>query len=80
MTIVMQLGLTMVGCIAFCFWVGYRVDKWMGTKGVFITIGTLLGVFGGANVCYRQIMALTVESEKEKEGGKPPEDKLDGTG
>ena len=80
MTIVMQLGLTMAGCIAFCFWVGYRLDKWLGTKGIFITIGTLLGVAGGANVCYRAIMELTPDTRKEDEGGNPPEDKQDGTG
>ncbi|WP_084511657.1 AtpZ/AtpI family protein [Desulfatibacillum aliphaticivorans] len=80
MTIVMQLGLTMAGCIAFCFWAGYELDKWLGTRGVFITIGTLLGVAGGANVCYRAIMDLTRDSGKGDKGEKSPEDKQDGTG
>lgn len=56
LTIVMQLGLTMVGCIAFCFFIGLKLDQWLGTKGVFITIFTLLGIVGGANVAYRQVM------------------------
>jgi len=58
LTIVMQLGLTMVGCVVFCFFVGYYLDKWLDTTGVFITIFTILGVIGGANVAYRQIMEI----------------------
>lgn len=57
--IVSQIGLTMAGCIIFCFYIGYLIDGWLGTRGVFITIFTILGVIGGANVVYRQIMAVT---------------------
>ena len=57
--IIMQLGLTMIGCIGFCLAVGFYLDRWIGTRGVFITIFILLGVAGGANVCYRQIMDVT---------------------
>ena len=67
LSIVMQLGLTMAGCIVFCFFVGFYLDRWLGTRGVFITIFTLLGVVGGANVAYRQIMELFREKEKETE-------------
>jgi F0F1-type ATP synthase assembly protein I len=65
-TFVMQLGLTMAGCIVFCFFVGYYLDRWFGTRGVFVTIFILLGVAGGANVCYRQILEIMQEKEKEK--------------
>lgn len=58
LTIVMQLGLTMVGCIGFCFFIGLQIDKWIGTKGIFVTIFTILGIFGGGNVAYRQIMEI----------------------
>ena len=54
--IVMQLGLTMVGCVGFCFYVGLQIDKWLGTKGLFVSIFTILGVIGGGVVVYRQIM------------------------
>ena len=57
--IVTQLGLTMVGCIAFCFFIGLYLDRWLGTKGVFITIFIILGVIGGGVVVYRQIMEIT---------------------
>ena len=61
--VVTQLGLTMAGCIAFCFFVGLYLDRWLGTRGVFITIFILLGVIGGANVVYRQILDITQQKE-----------------
>lgn len=65
LTIVMQLGLTMAGCIGFCFFVGHTLDKWLGFRGVFTTIFILLGIAGGANVCYRQIIKVTDPEKKE---------------
>jgi len=56
LTLVLQLGLTMAGCITFCFLLGLYLDRWLGLKGIFITIFTILGVVGGANVVYRQIL------------------------
>ena len=64
LTIVMQLGLTMAGCIVFCFFVGHYLDRWLGLKGVFTTVFILLGIAGGANVCYRQIMEITEPKDK----------------
>jgi F0F1-type ATP synthase assembly protein I len=69
LTIVMQLGLTMAGCIIFCFFIGLYLDKWLGTKGVFVTVFIVLGVIGGANTAYRQILGIT-ESNKEDEPNK----------
>ncbi len=57
--IVMQIGLTMAGCIVFCFFVGRLIDTWLGTKGIFTAIFTVLGVIGGGVVVYRQIMEIT---------------------
>jgi F0F1-type ATP synthase assembly protein I len=39
--------------------VGHFLDKWLGLKGVFTTVFILLGIAGGANVCYRQILEIT---------------------
>ena len=64
LTIVMQLGLTMAGCIVFCFFVGHYLDKWLGLKGVFTTVFILLGIAGGANVCYRQILEIIEPKDK----------------
>ncbi len=57
--IVIQIGLTMAGCIIFCFFVGLYLDKWLGTKGIFVTIFTILGVIGGGVTVYRQILDVT---------------------
>ncbi|MDI6795742.1 MAG: AtpZ/AtpI family protein [Desulfatibacillaceae bacterium] len=58
LTIVMQLGLTMAGCVVFCFFVGRWLDDLLGLSGILTTVFILLGVAGGAVVCYRQIMEL----------------------
>jgi ATP synthase protein I len=67
--IVTQLGLTMAGCIAFCFFIGLYLDRWLGTKGIFITIFIILGVIGGGVVVYRQIMEITEVKEEDKNSG-----------
>jgi F0F1-type ATP synthase assembly protein I len=59
LSIVMQIGLTMAGCIVFCFFVGLYLDKWLETKGIFVTVFTILGVIGGGVTVYRQIMEIT---------------------
>ena len=64
--VVTQLGLTMAGCITFCFFIGLYLDKWLGTRGVFITIFIILGIIGGANVVYRQILEITEQKEDGK--------------
>jgi len=67
-TIVSQLGLTMVGSILFCFAIGYYLDKWLNTKGLFMTLFILLGIMGGGYTVYRQIMEIT-----HKDGDRKPE-------
>ncbi|MCJ7596214.1 MAG: AtpZ/AtpI family protein [Desulfobacterales bacterium] len=61
----------MAGSILFCFAIGYYLDKWLGTKGLFITIFILLGVAGGGYTSYRQIMEVTKgdEEKRGKDGG-----------
>jgi F0F1-type ATP synthase assembly protein I len=67
--IVMQIGLTMAGCIVFCFFVGRLIDNQLGTKGIFTTIFTVLGVVGGGVVVYRQIMEVTEIKNKNETNG-----------
>ncbi len=69
--IVMQLGLTMAGCILFCLYIGLKLDDWLGTKGVFVTIFILLGVAGGAVTTYRQIMEVTPGNKDCKDTNRP---------
>uniref|UniRef100_A0A832A2K8 AtpZ/AtpI family protein n=1 Tax=Desulfacinum infernum TaxID=35837 RepID=A0A832A2K8_9BACT len=58
LALVTQVGLTMAGSIAFCFMIGYYLDKWLGTRGVFLVIFIVLGIIGGAVTVYRQITGL----------------------
>ncbi len=58
LALVTQVGLTMAGSIVFCFIVGRYLDKWLGTRGVFLIIFIVLGIVGGAVTVYRQITRL----------------------
>ena len=69
LSIVMQIGLTMAGCIVFCFFVGLYLDKWIGTRGIFVTIFTILGVIGGAVTVYRQILEVIEDKPDQRENG-----------
>ncbi|KIX15816.1 ATP synthase [Dethiosulfatarculus sandiegensis] len=65
LALVTQVGLTFAGSLLLCFAVGYWLDEWLGTKGLFITVFILLGVAGGGYTVYRQIMALDDTSAKD---------------
>lgn len=65
LTLVSQLGLTMVGSIGLGFAVGYYLDKWLGTRGVFLVLFILLGIVGGGYTVFRQIRELE-DSQKEE--------------
>ena len=72
LSIVTQLGLTMAGCIFFCFFVGRYLDRLLGTRGIFVAIFTILGVIGGGVVVYRQILEVTevkTEDNKDSDNG-----------
>jgi F0F1-type ATP synthase assembly protein I len=66
LSILMQIGLTMAGCIVFCFFIGLYLDRWLTTKGVFVTVFTLLGVIGGAVTVYRQIREIIEPRQKSR--------------
>jgi F0F1-type ATP synthase assembly protein I len=68
----MQIGLTMAGCIVFCFFIGLYLDKWLGTRGVFVTLFIILGIVGGAVTVYRQIsetLKTAPENKKDSSNG-----------
>jgi F0F1-type ATP synthase assembly protein I len=66
LTIVMQIGLTMAGCVVFCFFVGLYLDKWLGTMGLFVTIFSILGVIGGGITVYRQILEVIEDNSNDR--------------
>ena len=60
----------MAGSILFCFAIGYFLDKWLGTKGLFIAIFIILGIIGGGVTVYRQIGQVVDLKEKKGSGHK----------
>jgi F0F1-type ATP synthase assembly protein I len=69
LAIVMHIGLTMAGCIIFCFFIGLYLDKWIGTRGIFVAIFTVLGVIGGGVTVYRQIFKVIQQKEEDPKSG-----------
>jgi F0F1-type ATP synthase assembly protein I len=67
LTLVTQLGLTMVGSIALCFFIGYYLDRRLHTQGLFIVIFTILGILGGAVTVYRQIQKTFTDRSQDTE-------------
>lgn len=66
--ILMQIGLTMAGCIVFCFFVGLYLDRWLDFRGIFVTLFTVLGVIGGGVTVYRQIREMLEPKAKDRDG------------
>jgi F0F1-type ATP synthase assembly protein I len=66
LSILMQIGLTMAGCIVFCFFLGFYLDRWIGTKGLFTVLFIILGVIGGAVTVYRQIREVLEPKAKDR--------------
>lgn len=54
----------MAGSILFCFAIGYFLDKWLGTRGLFITLFIILGIIGGGMTVYKQIDEILDLSSK----------------
>jgi len=67
LSIIMQLGLTMAGCIIFCLFAGLYLDRFLGTRGIFTTIFIIFGVIGGGVTVYRQILEITESNKKNKQ-------------
>ena len=68
LSIIMQLGLTMAGCIFVCFFTGRWLDQQLGLKGVFTVVLTIFGIVGGATVAYGQIMEVIGNEPGQNEG------------
>jgi len=64
LSFIMQIGLTMVGCIVFCFFLGRYLDRILGFRGIFVSTFTVFGVVGGAYTTYRQILEMTERDKR----------------
>jgi F0F1-type ATP synthase assembly protein I len=68
LSIVLQIGLTMAGCIVACFFAGRYLDRWFDSRGIFTVLLTLFGIIGGGVVSYRQIMETFADRPKPDSG------------
>lgn len=66
LSLVSQLGITMVMSIACFFVAGFFLDKWLNTKPVFSLIFILMGIAGGGYLIYKQIMEVIAKSNAQK--------------
>lgn len=66
LSLVSQLGITMVMSIACFFAAGYFLDKWLNTKPIFSLIFILMGVASGGYLIYKQIMEVIAKSQDQK--------------
>lgn len=56
MSLVTSLGLSMVGAIGACGFVGYWLDAKFSTSPALLLVGILLGVVSGGVIAYRAIL------------------------
>jgi ATP synthase protein I len=70
LSLVLQIGLTMAGCIVACFFGGRYLDRWLGSPGIFTVLLTLFGIIGGGVVSYRQIMETFADRSDTDSGSK----------
>lgn len=66
LSLVSQLGITMVVSIACFFAAGFFLDRWLNTKPVFTLIFMLMGIAAGGYLIYKQIMEIIAKTSAEK--------------
>ncbi len=62
LALVSQVGLTVIGSVLFCLFLGYYLDKWLGFKAIFKILFILLGIIGGGYAAFRQIQERTKDN------------------
>ena len=66
LSLISQLGITMVTSIACFFVAGFFLDRWLNTKPFFSLIFMIMGIASGGYLMYKQIMEVIAKSETEK--------------
>ena len=56
LSLISQLGITMVTTVFISIVIGIYLDKWLGTKFIFILIFSFLGVLAAFRNMYYQVM------------------------
>ena len=53
-----QIGLTMVSCVVVGVFLGYMLDRWLGTEPWLLLVLLLLGIAAGFKSVYRLIKEI----------------------
>jgi len=70
-SLVTQVGLTMVIAIGLGFAGGHFLDGWLGTGYLFLVIGILLGIAAGFWNVYRMLLGAIGPPSPPSENGEP---------
>jgi F0F1-type ATP synthase assembly protein I len=61
-------GLTFAMAVGFFFFVGWRVDRWLGSTPVFAILGAFVGAGGGFYHIVRQVSRATPPADRDARG------------
>ncbi|TDX59165.1 AtpZ/AtpI family protein [Orenia marismortui] len=57
LSLLSQIGISIIVPIIFGVWFGNKLDQWLGTNIIFLAIFTILGVLTGFRSAYRLVLA-----------------------
>lgn len=58
LSLVSQLGLTIVIAVVLGGFAGFHVDRWLGVSAIFTLLGILLGAAGGMWAAYQLVVSM----------------------
>jgi F0F1-type ATP synthase assembly protein I len=67
----MGYGVTLAMATALFFFVGWRVDRWLGSTPIFSIVGALTGAAGGFYYIVRQVGSMGTGSTRRGGGDEP---------
>ncbi len=70
LALVSQIGFTIITPILLGVYIGTKLDKWLKTSAVFLTIFIVMGVISGFLNAYKIIAKLNLDEKKKDDGSK----------
>lgn len=70
LALVSQIGFTIITPILLGVYIGTKLDKWLKTSAIFLTIFIVMGVISGFLNAYKIIAKLNLDEEKKDDGSK----------
>ena len=73
LALVSQIGFTIITPILLGVYIGTKLDKWLKTSAIFLTIFIVMGVISGFLNAYKIIAKLNFDKEEKENGGSKDE-------